>query len=57
MDQMAGDETHPLMGLLDIVGTLISDYERRNIPEPEGTPLGCLKIFDGRARVEAKGFN
>lgn len=45
MDQTGGDESHPLMGLLDVAGTLISDYERRNIPEPEGTPIGCLKYL------------
>lgn len=45
MDQTGGDESHPLMGLLDVAGTLISDYERRNIPELEGTPIGCLKYL------------
>ena len=45
IDHTRGDENHPLMGLLDVVGALISDYERRNIPEPEGTPIGCLKYF------------
>jgi antitoxin component HigA of HigAB toxin-antitoxin module len=24
---------------------LIEDFERRNIPEPEGTPAGCLKYL------------
>ena len=45
IDRTGGDESHPLIGLLDIVGTLISDYESRNIPEPEGTPIGCLKYL------------
>jgi len=45
IDQVQGKENHPLMGLLDIVGTLISEYEQRNIPEPEGTPTGCIKYF------------
>ena len=45
IDITKGDETHPLMGLLDIVGTLIIDYENRNIQEPEGTPIGCLKLL------------
>ena len=40
-----GKENHPLMRLLDIVGTLISEYELSNIPEPAGTPAGCLKYF------------
>ena len=45
MDQTQGEIDHPLIGLLDLVGTLISDYERTHIPEPEGTPIGCLKYF------------
>jgi len=45
MDQTGGDKNHPLMGLLDIVGTLISEFEREDIPEPEGTPIGCLSYL------------
>ena len=45
IDQAQGKKNHPLMGLLDIVGTLISEYEQRNIPEPAGTPIGCIKYF------------
>lgn len=45
MDQTKGDEKHPLMGLLDVVGTLISDYERKNVREPKGSPIGCLKFL------------
>lgn len=45
MDQTKGDEKHPLMGLLDVVGTLISDYERKNLREPQGSPIGCLKFL------------
>ena len=45
MDQTQGDSDHPLMGLLDIVGALIAEYESSNVPEPEGTPIGCLKYL------------
>lgn len=45
IDQTQGQVEHPLMGLLDLVGTLIAEYEHRHIPEPEGTPIGCLKYF------------
>ena len=31
--------------LIDTLGTLIKEYEDRNIPEPEGDPIGCLKYF------------
>lgn len=45
MDQTQGEINHPLIGLLDLVGTLIAVYERTHFPEPEGTPIGCLKYF------------
>ena len=45
IDQTEGDEDHPLMGLLDIVGTLIEKYEKEHLPEPEGDPLGCLRYL------------
>ncbi len=44
-DCIEGNEHHPLSGLLEIVGTLISEYERQSICEPEGTPLGCMKYL------------
>jgi HTH-type transcriptional regulator/antitoxin HigA len=31
--------------LIDTLGTLIKDYEDRNIPEPEGDAIGCLKFL------------
>ena len=43
MDISKGAENHPLSGLLDIVGTIIEEYERLHIQEPEGDPIGCLK--------------
>ncbi len=45
MDQTKGDTSHPLIGLLDLVGTLIAEYERSHIAEPQGTPIGCLRYF------------
>jgi len=45
MDQTKGEANHPLIGLLDLIGTLINEYEQAHIPEPGGTPLGCLKYF------------
>jgi HTH-type transcriptional regulator/antitoxin HigA len=44
-DCIGGNEHHPLIGLLEIVGTLISEYERQHIREPEGTPVGCMKYL------------
>ncbi|HIJ19681.1 MAG TPA: hypothetical protein HPP58_01400 [Deltaproteobacteria bacterium] len=31
--------------LIDILGTLVKDYEDRNIPEPEGDLIGSLKYL------------
>lgn len=45
IDRIGEDGNHPLTGLLDIAGTLIENYEREHIPEPQGTPLGCLKYL------------
>lgn len=45
IDETNGDENHHLMGLLDVVGTLIAYYEEHHIQEPEGTPLECLKYL------------
>jgi HTH-type transcriptional regulator / antitoxin HigA len=45
MDHTQGQTDHPLIGLLDLVGTLIAEYERTHIEEPKGTPIGCLQYF------------
>ncbi len=37
LDEAAGDETHPAMQLVDIVGDLIEDYETENHPLPQIT--------------------
>ncbi len=45
IDQIKGDESHYLNGLLDNIGTLIFDYESKNIPEPVGDPGDCLQYL------------
>lgn len=57
IDQTQGNEEHPLIGLLDIVGTLIADYERRHIPEPEGTSIGCLKYLMQEHNLKQKDLS
>jgi antitoxin component HigA of HigAB toxin-antitoxin module len=34
-----------LDSLIDILGTLIEDYENKNVPEPVGDPISSLKHF------------
>ena len=42
----AGENEAPLIeSLIDTLGTLVKDYEDRNIPEPDADPIGCLKFL------------
>jgi HTH-type transcriptional regulator/antitoxin HigA len=45
LDETGGDESHPAMGLADIVGDLIEDYERERHPLPEATGVQALKFL------------
>ena len=42
----AGENEAPLIeSLIDTLGTLVKDYEDRNIPEPDTDPVDCLKFL------------
>ncbi|SDY32466.1 helix-turn-helix domain-containing protein [Nitrosomonas halophila] len=45
LDETQGDENHPAMGLVDIVGDLIEDYEAEHHPLPETTGAHALKFL------------
>ena len=45
IDEVSEQENPSIESLIDTLGTLIKDYEERNVPEPEGDPLGCLKYL------------
>ncbi len=45
IDRIGEDEKHPLLSLLDTIGTLIENYENNKIHEPEGKPVECLKYL------------
>ncbi|MBZ0107644.1 MAG: helix-turn-helix domain-containing protein [Candidatus Scalindua rubra] len=45
IDEVSETENPSIGSLIDTLGTLIKDYEDRNIPEPEGEPIGCLKYL------------
>lgn len=45
LDETGGDEHHPLMGLVDIVGDLIEDYETEHHPLPETSGVEALKFL------------
>ena len=45
LEEAGGDERHPIMGLVDIVGDLIEDYETEQYPLPETTGIEALKFL------------
>ncbi len=45
IDMIGDNEEHELMGLLDTVGTLIAEFEKNTIAEPEGDPIDRLKFL------------
>ncbi len=45
LDEAAGDENHPAMGLVDIVGDLIEDYETEHHALPETNGIDALKFL------------
>jgi HTH-type transcriptional regulator / antitoxin HigA len=45
LGETQGEETHPAMGLVDIVGDLIEDYEAKQHPLPEVTGVQALKFL------------
>ncbi|MFZ2736844.1 MAG: helix-turn-helix domain-containing protein [Burkholderiaceae bacterium] len=45
LDEATGDESHPAMGLVDIVGDLIEDFEAEHHPLPDVTGVQALKFL------------
>lgn len=45
LDEAAGQESHPAMELIDIVGDLVADFEAGNHPLPEATGVQALKFL------------
>lgn len=45
LDETAGDESHPAMGLVDIVGDLIGDHEAAHHPLPVSTGIDALRFL------------
>ena len=52
LDEAAGDERHPAMGLVDIVGDLIADYESQNTLMTETTGVQALKFLMDQHEVK-----
>ena len=45
LEETGSNEQHPLMGLVDIVGDLIEDYETAHHPTPQATGLEALRFL------------
>ena len=45
LDEAKGNEDHPAMGLVDIVGDLIEDFEATHHPLPDVTGVQALKFL------------
>jgi HTH-type transcriptional regulator/antitoxin HigA len=45
LDEAQGDEGHPAMGLVDIVGDLIENYEAEHHSLPQATGIQALKFL------------
>ena len=45
IDEVREKEDPLIESLIDTLGTLIKDYEDRNIPELEGDPIDCLRYL------------
>jgi HTH-type transcriptional regulator / antitoxin HigA len=45
LDEIGDRETHPLIGLLDIVTVFVSDYEVRNVEIPDAEPSSVLRFL------------
>lgn len=45
VDEIGENESHSLMGLLDIVTLLVEDHEERNVELPEASPAQVLRFL------------
>jgi len=43
IDEVGGDENHPLASLMETLGTLIESYEKRTVPIPKQDAISILK--------------
>jgi len=52
LDEIGGDERHPLAGLLDLLGELVAAFEARELPLPEAPPADVLRLL-----IESHGLS
>ena len=45
LDKIGDQESHPLIGLLDVVTAFVRDYEGRNVEIPNAEPSAVLRLL------------
>ena len=45
LDVVGGNERHPLAGLLEVLGDLVTAYEAREVPLPDAAPRDVLRLL------------
>ena len=53
LDVVGADERHPLAGLLDVLGELVSAYEAHEVAMPAATPREVLRLLMQDQRTDA----
>lgn len=53
LDEVGSEESHPIMGLIDIVGDLVDDYVQQLHPLPQANGVDALRFFYGAAWPQA----
>ncbi len=53
LDVVGADEHHPLAGLLDVLGELVSTYEAHEVAMPAATPREVLRLLMQDQRTDA----
>jgi HTH-type transcriptional regulator/antitoxin HigA len=51
VDKIGDRESHPLMGLLDVVAMFVRDYEERKVEIPETRPADALRFMMDQHRL------
>jgi HTH-type transcriptional regulator/antitoxin HigA len=54
VDEVGGNEKHPLADLLEIVGDIISVYEDRHYPIPDAEPREVLRLLMEQNSLQQK---
>ncbi len=56
IDEVCKHEDHSRESLIETLGTLIKDYEDRNIHEPDGDPIDSLKCLIEEHKLKPSGL-